>query len=378
MSIIQTFLYTLREKLVERREKDTERLERTLKWREKTSKWHHQFDTCFKSNDPPHTTIQQTLSEASTNEHWTALQAALDVEQESEMSVVIDGLDSVQDYRYDFLNKVHEFIQHLLRRTPKTKILLTSRLQVDLEAAFSDLPCIEYDKERKECLASLRFSNSRVGKISEEHQGSLEWIWTNDQCQKWLETDASRLLYLQGKPGSGKSTLTKYFANHLLERQPNVKSAIVATFFYSWREGEAQRSHYSMLRSILYAILDQHEAFFYHCFQREYRCQLQEGGGGGLVGWDYSSLKRLLSSLRYHTVPERFYLIIDAVDESDYSDRREILDLLLRTWSETKTCVVKTFVASRPVVTLERRISEFHSFIRLQDETQLDILNLAN
>lgn len=149
MSIIQAFLYTLREKLVERREKDTERRERTLKQREKISEWDHQFDTSFKDGDPPQTTIQQMLDRASANEHWAALQAALDVEQESEMLIVIDGLDGVQDYKYDFLNKVHEFIQHILRRTPKTKVLLTSRPRADLEAAFSDLPCIEYDKERK-------------------------------------------------------------------------------------------------------------------------------------------------------------------------------------------------------------------------------------
>lgn len=229
----------------------------------------------------------------------------------------------------------------------------------------------------EECLASLRFDNSRYGKISEEHQGSLEWIWTHNQYQKWLEADASRVLYLQGKPGSGKSTLTKYFAKYLPEREPNVKSAIVATFFYSFREGEAQRSHYNMLRSILYAILNQHEAFFYHHFQCEYRRQLQTAGGG-LFRWDYSSLKSLLSSLRDHTVAERLYLIIDAVDESDYNDRREILDLFLRICSEAQKCVVKAFIASRPVATLERRISEFHSFIRLQDETQLDILNFAN
>ncbi|UPL00291.1 hypothetical protein LCI18_011225 [Fusarium solani-melongenae] len=334
MSIIKAFLYTLREKLVKRREQHSERREKTLKLREKTSEWHHQFDTSFKEDDPPHATIEQMLEAASANDHWAALQAALDIEQESEMLIVIDGLDDVQDHKNDFLHSVGEFVRYLLGRTPKTKVLLTSGPRPDGKVVFPEFPCIKYDKERK-------------------------WIWMHNQYQKWMEADTSRVLYLQGKPGSGKSTLTKYFAKHLQEREPNVKSAIVATFFYSFREGEAQRSHYNMLRSILYAILDQDEAFFYHYFQCEYRRQLRKSGGGGLLRWDSSSLKSLLSSLRDHTVAERLYLIIDAVDESDYNDRREILDF-------------------RPVATLERRISEFHSFIRLQDETQLDILNFAN
>ena len=135
-----------------------------------------------------------------------------------------------------------------------------------------------------------------------------------------------------------------------------------------------------MLRSILYDILDQHETFFYHCFQSEYRRQvaLQERGRGDLVEWRYESFQKILLSLRDHSSAKRLYLIIDAVDESDDKDRRDILELLFRLCSETKYCVVKVFVASRPVAVLERRIGEFHNFIRLQDETKSDISKFAS
>ncbi|KAF4444217.1 ankyrin repeat domain-containing 50 [Fusarium acutatum] len=376
ISIIKGFLHTLRERLVKRRERDAER--RVVP--KSISEWHHKLDTVFKDDDPPHEVIKQMLDEASAAEHWAALQAALDIEQDLEMLIVIDGLDDVEDHRDEFKGGLRGFVDYLLGRTTTAKVLLTSRPRADLKEVFAGLPCIEYDKERKDCLASLHFDNSRYGRISEEHEGSLKWIWTHAQCLKWLAADSSRLLYLQGKPGSGKSTLTKYFTKFLLEREQSVKSAILATFFYSWREGDVQRSHYNMLRSILYSILDQHEAFFYHHFQSEYRRQLAESDScdGGLVSWDYLSLKTLLSSLRDYAEQERFYLIIDAVDESDDKDRREILDLLLSICSQTKICSVKVFIASRPVAALERRISEFHSFIRLQDETQSDILQFAS
>jgi hypothetical protein len=145
----------------------------------------------------------------------------------------------------------------------------------------------------------------------------------------------------------------------------------VAKFFYSYREGEVQKSHYNMLRSILYDILDQHETFFYHRFQSEYRCEaaLQERSRSNLLEWHYESFKRILLSLRDHLPAKRLYLI--------NNDRREILGLLFRLCSETKYCVVKVFVASRPVAVLERRISEFHNFIRLQDETKSDIARFA-
>jgi ankyrin repeat domain-containing protein 50 len=227
----------------------------------------------------------------------------------------------------------------------------------------------------KECLASLHFNNARYDKISKEHEGSLEWIWTHKEYTNWSAAKVSRLLYIQGKPGSGKSTLTKYFNERLLEREPTAKSAIIAKFFYSYREGELQRSHYNMIRSILYDILNQNEAFFYHRFQTEYRrlAALRERGHSDQ---EYESFKKLLLSLSDHSPAKRLYLIIDAVDESDDNDRRDILELLFDLCSQTKYCVVKVFVASRPVALLDRNISNFH-FIRLQDHTKSDISNFA-
>jgi hypothetical protein len=164
-----------------------------------------------------------------------------------------------------------------------------------------------------------------------------------------------------------------------LKWEPDAKSAIVADFFYSNREGALQTSHYNMLRSILYGVLNQNQFFFYH-FQPEYRnCRTLPGESGldDLVDWSYESLKRVLLSLGDHPDPERLYLIIDAVDESNDEDRRSILNLLLNLCSGPGRCVVKVFIASRPVVQLEHRINEIHNFIRLQDETKSDISNFA-
>lgn len=129
-----------------------------------------------------------------------------------------------------------------------------------------------------------------------------------------------------------------------------------------------------MLSSIIYDILQQEETFFYHQCQTEYRAQPRHGPH---FKWDYVSLKKLLKSLHNYRTNKQFYLIIDAVDESEEKDRREILGLLFELCSGMEHSFIKIFMASRPIAQLEARRDQFHNFIRLEDETRLDIYKYA-
>lgn len=65
--------------------------------------------------------------------------------------------------------------------------------------------------------------------------------------------------------------------------------------------------------------------------------------------WSYRSLKKVLSSFANHPAPKQLYLILDAVDESEETDRRAIIKLLCQLCSEGNACHIKVFLASRPV-----------------------------
>jgi len=326
-------------------------------------------------------------SKISSGQFWKALKAVL-AQQKQKYLIVIDGLDKAE---HQVIGEIRSFITYVQERV-WSKALLTSRTRADIKKSLDGLPCIEYDKERQgwvaffiwlnqadmwyvnntECLNTLHFENIRYSKISKEHKDSLEWLWAHAQYQAWSKSDDSRLLYVQGKPGSGKSTLTKYFRDNF---PSNSSETIVANYFYSDREGESQRSHYGMLRSILYDILKQRETFFFH-FQSEYR---KCGFVDSKRTWSYESLRKVLLSIGVHPVPERLCLIIDAMDESDDNsgNRRDVLQVLFDLCSKKNGCIVKIFISSRPIGVLEHRNREFHNFIRLQDETRDDINNFA-
>ncbi|KAL7812110.1 hypothetical protein V8C44DRAFT_364804 [Trichoderma aethiopicum] len=312
------------------------------------------------------------LLEAPEDSLWAALWAILPTEQNQRLSMFISGLDY---YHPAFVRKIRKFIEYLQQST-RAKVLLTSGLDANTETILIGLPSINYDEERKECLFSLSFANTRFDKIVKACEGTFGWLWEHPQYKAWSVRDTSSILLIEGKPGSGKSTLTKYFNDFMLEEQPSARSAIVAKFFYSYRDGSLQRSHYSMLRSLLYEIMRQDEAFFYHV-QASYRRQIHRDRKSSVVDWDYDSLKRMLRSLLNYPLPRPLYLIIDAVDESDEEDRRNVIKLLFDIAGKTALGIVKIFVASRPVEQLDVRRQNIDSIIQLQAETLPDISRFA-
>jgi hypothetical protein len=125
-----------------------------------------------------------------------------------------------------------------------------------------------------------------------------------------------------------------------------------------------------MLRSVLYDILNQNEAFFFH-FQYYYREH-------GHLSWPYNSLKEILLALaKNHPVEERLHLIVDAMDESVDGDRCDVIELLHEICATGGPCVLKVLVASRPIAGLSRYSAENRKMIRLEDVNSSDILKFA-
>ena len=130
----------------------------------------------------------------------------------------------------------------------------------------------DFESVSKRVLNSLYFHQMSDGidDVATAHQQTFRWIFCNPESEQlpwsnfvdWLER-GSGCYWINGKAGSGKSTLMKYIRMEPKTRQALLKWAdkhnlIIASYF-SWNLGTTlQKSHIGLLRSLLFEIIDRH------------------------------------------------------------------------------------------------------------------------
>ena len=102
----------------------------------------------FIADDSAEVVVKKILK-ASSDAYWGALRAVLGIEQEMELSLIIDGLDKTENQKREFIQGLLVFIENLEERPSTTRVLLTSRPQAEIREILGQLPSIEYDRERK-------------------------------------------------------------------------------------------------------------------------------------------------------------------------------------------------------------------------------------
>ena len=247
---------------------------------------------------------------------------------------------------------------------------------------------------RKWILDSLGFANmqNRQEEVAQAYHTTLEWIfegpkeetkflpWTN--FADWL-LHGDGIYWVNGKAGSGKSTLMKYIYNdkrtsQLLSQWSGSKSILVATFFF-WNSGtQDQRSQTGLLRSLLYQILH-HRPELVHLMFPEEHAMLQDQTPNAIQKFPHYtwSLRRLQDSVRQlidmQDLDFNICLFIDGLDEfegnDDQNDRQYLIELFRSLASSPS---VKVCLSSRPLLIFEESFRESPG-LRLQDLTSGDI-----
>jgi hypothetical protein len=208
---------------------------------------------------------------------------------------------------------------------------------------------------------SLNYSvlNDREDQIIDAERETFEWIlrpprdehkpWSN--FTNWLTSDSS-IYWIQGKAGSGKSTMLKFLSNHPTVKQALKawadKTPLVFVQFYFWHNGSLlQKTQEGLLRSLLYQALRDHRELIPTIFPETTDITIGEMDNAWTLPKLKAAFQRLLEQ---DLIPVKLCLMIDGLDE--YSgDHTEIVAILRRasTLAHVKICVT-----SRPLLVFER------------------------
>ncbi|KAG0124312.1 hypothetical protein HOY82DRAFT_460000, partial [Tuber indicum] len=91
------------------------------------------------------------------------------------------------------------------------------------------------------------------------HRGTCEWISEEPQFSEWEMSKSSRLLWLYGAPGFGKTVMSKY----IIERCECQGTSLVA-YFHCDGKDESRKTELNTLRSVVFQLLVRNSRFFEH------------------------------------------------------------------------------------------------------------------
>ena len=119
---------------------------------------------------------------------------------------------------------------------------------------------------RSALLSSLRFRNMTAREVQidevEAHQSTFEWLWaSSNPFVSWLQ-NLKPLFWVQGKPGSGKSTLINYVKGHsrtkdllrISNGQPHQSWRIIHFFFDFRARSETSNNFDGLLKALVYQL----------------------------------------------------------------------------------------------------------------------------
>lgn len=266
-----------------------------------------------------------------------------------------------------------------------------------VEASLSRLACkidllhltCESVATSNKILASLLFPQigQRQDAVPDAYTDTYTWIFDPEVTtfRNWLEDPPAasphNVFWINGKAGSGKSTLIKFIEGHPMTQGALEKWAggdrLVLASFYFWNAGtQLQRSQEGLLQTLLFQILRscpevvpkvcpkrwQGDAFFHEHPPQWKRMELLEAIDSALLEVQA-------------TAQTRFCFFIDGLDE--FEDRDKDPYSLIPTVRRLSSCpAVKVCLSSRPWRVFQDEFRELgNQQIALHDLTQSDIQN---
>lgn len=333
---------------------------------------------------------------------------------DSTLQCFVEAVSRGQANLQDFMKSIHASIVEAVKAESTVQNAATTVIAFEVKKtqAMIKETSLEASAEekRQRLLKSLKYDTmgERLGQVKAAFAGTCRWMiqsapnsiqsvpdgenltpvcphrtthennlsWSCFPC--WLESPKDKIYWIQGKAGSGKSTLMKFLVTNPAlwhpQRQADCQDLILSHFL--WSAGSPlQKSLRGILLNLLYQLLSNDEHALDHVIDTFPDLKLKDFWGD----WTLEELERtVMDSL--HAIATRPVLIfLDGLDEFGSSntsvadDPRDVLDLVakLSTFDNVKMCV-----SSRPEAVFKNKLGGLCS-LRLQDLTRSDMAKYA-
>lgn len=227
-----------------------------------------------------------------------------------------------------------------------------------------------------QCLQTLAFPYmQRRSDITANAPATCKWIYEHPDYRDWVRSGG--LLWIRGRPGSGKSTLMDSILS--TTQEGSIESTLVASFFFHRRGDPLQHSILGLFRSLLHQILSHDSKLlsdFVQITQFEKR-PTQHGAQGLKWDWTESELRDQLAGFVPRFIKEKkLCLHIDALDEAGEDTATDLLNYL-RKLCPSASARFHVCVSCRPWPNIfSKRHWDFR--ITVEDENASDIEKFLN
>jgi hypothetical protein len=218
-----------------------------------------------------------------------------------------------------------------------------------------------FSEGNKRCLNSLHLTNppddlaaikrSKGKRVTD----TCEWLLAQEQYSAWYSTEGQKLLCLVGDPGIGKTMLSCFLVDELLEKARKTPESRVLYYFCD-NKNEKRRTSTAIIRGLILQLLRQQPMLFKH-IQPEYD-QIREP-----LFESIDALWRIFLAMLRDPSAGEIYAVIDALDECETESRQELLECLPDLISDARTPALKLIITSRPGAGLEEMSVDLQSIL---------------
>ncbi|KAF2259726.1 WD40 repeat-like protein [Lojkania enalia] len=230
----------------------------------------------------------------------------------------------------------------------------------------------EIDKQQK-CIQDLHLTDPRDDKKRiEDTKGGLlknsyRWVFENSDFQRWRDDQQSRLLWIKGDPGKGKTMLLCGIVNEL--KKSTAKKSLLSFFFCQATDSRIN-SATAVLRGLLYLLIDQQPSLISNIRKKH------DHAGKALFedanAW--IALSEIFIDILQDSSLNPTYLIIDALDECVIG-LPKLLGFIVRTSAVSSR--VKWIVSSRNQPDIEQELKMVEHKVRLSLELNTESISAA-